>query len=250
MYAIVNCCDRYHIFAYHTILTYDKLWPNNPFIFRIPWNETKPKYIQEHFGDKVELIKTKKSFKETVFTLIEDLDENCWVYWCSSDTYIEKINLDIAITAYNYIKSINDSNIFGLSFCRTKGINIDYKKKPVNFDGKEIYFKTKAINHQHMQFWIHQFMRTKILRYIFESFDEPKKLAKELDYQLYNNNNPLYLKIQLGEFLTFKEGSVVFGENTSRSKITLNCIDNFKKYNLKKPDYINIININLFWGKI
>ena len=28
MYAIVNCCDKYHLFAYHTLLTYDKLCPD------------------------------------------------------------------------------------------------------------------------------------------------------------------------------------------------------------------------------
>ena len=249
MYAIVNCCDKYHIFAYHTLLTYEKLWPDNPFIFRIPWNQIKPEYIQEYFGKKVELIKTNKSFKDTIFTLVEDLDENCWIYWCSSDTYIDKINHQVANLAYKYVKTIEEPNVFGLSFCRTKGVNIDSDKEAINFKNSKIYTRTKAVNCKHIQLWIHQFNRVKVLRYIFESFQEPTKKAKELDYQLYNDNNIIYLKLQLGDFLTFKEGCVVFGENTSRSMITPNCVDSFKKYNLKKPNHFNIIDKSLFWGK-
>ncbi len=39
MKAIVLTFDKYMIFTDHMILTYQKLWPNNPFIFKIPYQD-------------------------------------------------------------------------------------------------------------------------------------------------------------------------------------------------------------------
>ena len=86
MYAIINCCDRFHIFAYHTILTYNTLWEDNEFIFRIPYNKVYPKFIKEKFGDQVEIIKSKKPFLDTILTHGIPYDSNINVvklYMCS-----------------------------------------------------------------------------------------------------------------------------------------------------------------------
>ena len=251
MYAIVNCCDNYHLFAYHTLLTYEKLWPDNPFIFRIPWNKTKPEYIQEHFGSKVELIKTKKSFKETIFTLVKDLDENSWIYWCSSDTYVDKIEKEKANVSHQYIKTLHDPGIYGLSTCKTV-YKLKKDKKPTSFQDIIIYERINEAYHKTTQVWTHQYYRVKVLKLIFDSFEEPKKNVKELDIQLMAENNPLYAKLAKGTFLAVGHhyGLLRLGENTARGKITLNCLNNFKKYNLKKPDNFEIRDVNLFYGRI
>src|SRR6266704_2857588 len=37
--AIVLTCDRYHVITRHMIYHYDRLWPNHPFVFHIPYQE-------------------------------------------------------------------------------------------------------------------------------------------------------------------------------------------------------------------
>ena len=160
MYAIINCCDRFHIFVYHTVLTYQKLWKDNDFIFRIPFNEVYPDFIKKEFGEKVQIIKTKKPFYDTIIGLTSDLDDNDFVLWCSSDTYIHEIadlkNLKIL---HEYTNNCTDNyNIGGLISTRSKGINIDKNKKQIKFKNLDIFYKTKAKNHKHIQFWLHQFL--------------------------------------------------------------------------------------------
>ena len=80
MKAIILSCDKYHPIANHMILTYEKLWPTNKLTYRIPWNNEYPKSIVDTFGDKVEPINTPLEFKKTIFGLIEDLDDDEWVF--------------------------------------------------------------------------------------------------------------------------------------------------------------------------
>ena len=42
---IVLTCDIYHDVTNHMITMYEKTWPNNPFVFRVPWNEIYPEFI-------------------------------------------------------------------------------------------------------------------------------------------------------------------------------------------------------------
>ena len=67
MKAIILSCDKYHPIANHMILTYEKLWPNNELIYRVPWNDKYPNDIKNNFGDKVEPINTPLEFKENYF---------------------------------------------------------------------------------------------------------------------------------------------------------------------------------------
>ena len=39
MKALVLTCDRYRVMTEHMILQYERLWPDHPFQFRIPWQE-------------------------------------------------------------------------------------------------------------------------------------------------------------------------------------------------------------------
>ena len=54
--AIVLTYDKYRVFTDNMILCYEKLWPNHPFIFHVPYQELPPtiqtnkvKYIQSPF---------------------------------------------------------------------------------------------------------------------------------------------------------------------------------------------------------
>ena len=84
---------------------------------------------------------------------------------------------------------------------------------------------------------------------IFECLTPPKKNVKELDYQLYDEKNKIYSFLPKYDFLCLEKINIKYGENTSRNKITLNCIENFKKYNIKMPKEFEVIDKYLLWGK-
>ena len=246
MYAIINCCDRFHIFAYHTILTYQILWEDNPFIFRVPYNDIYPKYIKDKFGDKVELIKSKKPFLDTILSLTKDIDKNEMIYWCSSDTYIDKIhNIEKLKKLHNFMLDCPD-NISGGISTKFKGINKgEYYKK---YDDIDLFYRTKMVNAKNINIWLHQYLRVDILQNIFKCLEEPKNQVKELDYQLYKDTCPIYNYLSKYNFLCLDKSYIRYGENTSRNKITLNCIESLKKYKIDLPNNFETINKNLYWG--
>ena len=64
MKAIVLSCDKYHPIAYHMVLSYEKIWPTNKLIYRIPWNNTYPKDIIESFKNKIEAVRFHLNLKK------------------------------------------------------------------------------------------------------------------------------------------------------------------------------------------
>ncbi|NEP78367.1 MAG: sulfotransferase [Okeania sp. SIO3B3] len=63
-------------FADHTIQTYEKLWRNNYFTYRVPYNNNYPQSIKKKYGDKIELIKTESPIKATVLTLLQIVNDD------------------------------------------------------------------------------------------------------------------------------------------------------------------------------
>ena len=58
MKAIIVSYDKYLRFANHTISRYQKQWPSNPFIFRVPYGEAKNLLDFTKYGNKVKLVQT------------------------------------------------------------------------------------------------------------------------------------------------------------------------------------------------
>ena len=89
MKAIVLTHDKNRSVTHHMIARYLHKWPDNPFVFRVPFQE-----LEEQSSPKVEFIKTPKSIKKTVLGLLEDLEEDEWIYWCIDDKYPEQLNIE------------------------------------------------------------------------------------------------------------------------------------------------------------
>ena len=51
MKAICFTFDRNMPIMEYVRYTYFKCWPDNPFVFHIPWNDTKPNHLVEKYGD-------------------------------------------------------------------------------------------------------------------------------------------------------------------------------------------------------
>lgn len=257
MKAIVLCCDKYHKFAYHTLLSYQKHWPENRFVFYIPWVNKKPIWIGEDTRistDKVVYIKCNdSSFKTTVATLLKDIDNDEWIYWCSSDQYLTKFNGKIGNQVEDTIlenKILLDKNTFGVSSALLikNGAKL-IKKDAIKIDGKwggKLIEKETWDSSRTITLWFHQYLRAKVIKHIFEAFDEPN-VAKQLDKQLYSNVDKIYCFPKLGKYFTIDSKISEFAENTSRGKILLNTISSFKDYGLEIPKNFEIMQKELYW---
>ena len=117
MKAIVLTFDRHRAITQHMILQYERLWPDHPFCFRIPYqnlggiNSDQLEYIRTP-GD------TAEDIPDAVLQLLADLPDEEWVYWCSDDKYPIRLVIDKIRELMR--QALEAADISGLLFCRTR----------------------------------------------------------------------------------------------------------------------------------
>lgn len=231
MKAIVMSCDVYHCMAEHMILKYESLWPGNPFVFRVSWNDQYPNHLENRFGKKIEPIKTNSAFKQTFHQLTQDLDDHEWVYWCIDDKYIIDIDTEKANQTLEFVQSIQDPNIINVCFHLVRGIKetaMWMKKKKI---GLQIPFQNLTFI-QHNSFhnnWLHQFFRVGALREFWSHLPEPEKHKAGLLDQ--------YVKPLSGVSMTLNHNICTYGESTYESVITNNCLQSAQQLSIPIPEH-------------
>ena len=240
MKALVLCCDKYHLFALHTIKCYEKLWEHHPFEFYLPYNNVKPDF------ENINLIKTPIPFKETIFELTKNIDDEEWIYWCSSDSY----PMELDIKKYeNVIRNLDEigkycSVVFlGPWKHRRRILNMETYNFEV--DGIKYYSTNCLENCENINLWIHQFMKCKVLKKLFQCFKEPR-IPKDLDRQLYRKTFSFYDYIRKEQFCITDNSYGIFGENTSRGKICKNAYLQMIKLGMIIPDF-EVMDDELIW---
>jgi hypothetical protein len=223
MKAIVLTCDRYRAMTEHMILQYKRLWPDHPFVFRVPY---------QHIGgtdtERTNYRKTPEAIKATVLHLLADVDDEEWIYWCVDDKY--PIRLVTEKITDLITRAISSPEMSGLLFCRCR-ITLDspklalYPEEIINPSG-DIYFERKAW----YQIWIHQLLKAKVLRHLFTQLPDRIPSAKDMDQLKDDIVKPSELRL----FVT-KENFAVFGESTSRGLITQNCYESMVASNIELP---------------
>jgi hypothetical protein len=232
MKAIMLTFDKYKVFANHTIATYETLWPDNPLVFMIPYQEenTRNFYISK-YGEKVELVKTKPGIKETMDTLLSNfVDENCWVYWCMDDRYVIDINKNEYNKVYSWVNSINDPRIASVKCISRPGADapdhLNYFKGKIRNEFNQVFFQRKTYS----MIWIHQFIRIKALKDVFSMIPNDLKSAIEMDNIVNSAKLPKSYK-----FFSLSKSILTLGESTTRGKITENCYKNLIEYKIAVP---------------
>ena len=83
--------DKNHKYCELTYRMYMDLWPDCPYNFYIPWNETKPEY----FIDKsnVTLVQCSSRIMPTMQALLDGVEDDDWVYWCIDDRFPTRIDV-------------------------------------------------------------------------------------------------------------------------------------------------------------
>ncbi len=225
MKAIVLTCDRYRAITEHVIFQYDRLWPDHPFVFHVPY--------QERGGTDTERVKyltAPSDIKGTVLHLLTEIDDEEWIYWCVDDKYPIQLVTDKIGSLISH--AMRSPGVDGLLFCRCRATLNNpkltlYPRKVKNPFG-DIYLERKAW----FQIWIHQILRAKVLRHLFTHLPDHIPSAKAMDEL--KNDVP---KLPGHRLFVTKENFAVFGESTSRGVITQNCYESMVAAGIEIPEW-------------
>lgn len=236
MKAIVLTYDKYKIFADHMIYKYQQLWPHNPFIFKIPYQHEDVRiYYETKYGNKVEMVKSPSGIVDTMDTLLAEFDDNDWIYWCMDDRYLISLNLLEVEKTYNFIENNLSNDISGLMFTNAPWGRLPenqyYYKHKIKTSNNQIYLRRKG----YRMIWVHQFLKVKVLRTMFDNFRVKMKMAKEMDYILFTLKLPDNQKLY-----STNKNFAIFGESTSRGLITVNCYESLKQNNFEIPNNLKL----------
>ncbi len=227
MNAIVLTCDRYRPITDHMIHQYDRLWPDHPLRWRIPYQA-----LRESDTERVRYIHAPESSPDdiprTVLRLIEDLDDEEWVYWCADDKYPIQLVLEKVESLMCYAQESND--VSGVMFCRCR-VTLDRPDLAL-YPGERVTPNGEILLERNgwFQIWIHQFLRAKVLRHFFCEMSGRISNAKAMADQQFE-----ILKLADHRLFVTKKNYAVFGESTRRGRLTKNCYESIRKNRLELP---------------
>jgi hypothetical protein len=223
--AIVLTCDRYRAVTEHMIFQYDRLWPDHPFVFHVPYQE-----LGGVDTEKVKYLPAPSDIKGTVLHLLTEIDEEEWIYWCVDDKYPIQLVTDKISSLISH--AMRSPGVDGLLFCRSRATLNNpkltlYPCKVKNPFG-DVYIERKAW----FQIWIHQILRAKVLRHLFTHLPDHIPSAKAMDEL--KNDVP---KLPEHRLFVTKQNFAVFGESTSRGVITQNCYESMVAAGIEIPEW-------------
>jgi hypothetical protein len=239
MRAIVMTYDRNRPYTQHMMARYEALWPDHPFVFRVPFQDAA-----NPPNRRAEYVHTPSAITPTVLALLADLPDDEWIYWAIDDKYPLHLNLPAVQRITEWIPKIEDTSISGVLFCRVRNLLSSDFLSGDTLSGPDGELFLERTTYQ--QIWIHQFLRVKVLRHLFENMpQEPidregaavmdqlkKKVARPPDHRLFVTSRNL----------------AAFGESTSGGKITDNCYDSMKKCGIPPPPQVARLGRSLTMG--
>lgn len=222
--AIVMTCQRYIPMTEHMIDRYDAAWPGHPFEFRVPDGEAA-RGLERRHRDRVVLVPTGEGeargrFRAAVLGLLDGVGDDDWVYWCIDDKYVAWIDRRLAEQVAATLPAITDTAVSGLSFARTRNLAAIRSRHDAWRCGGLAFDR----RHDYRQIWLHQFLRAKVLRALFGGFPEQIASAKDMD--------DLHRRAVLPadhRLYVLDRNAVVFGESTSRGRLTANCAASMRR---------------------
>lgn len=247
MRAIVLSCDRYAPMAAHMVRTYRTLWPDHPFVFRIPFQEAP--WPDAWRDPAIELVRSPGPIVATMETLLRDLPDDEWVYWCIDDKWLMDIDVVAVERLHRWLAAGDDPAVSGLIFCRCRMLlddgHVSAEGGTTTPDGEALLRRL-----DYFQFWIHQYVRVGVLREAFRRFPGEPTRAKQMD--LWMGQEPGYCeiwKVPAGEkrYVTTRN-LAVFGESTDGGRILSACAANMDRLGITPPTVVERIDADVRMG--
>jgi len=228
--AIVLTFDKYRALTDHMIFKYRQLWPDHPFQFRVPFQDLAPSQA----GDRVDYCRTPEAIKATVLALLEDLDDEELIYWCIDDKYPVKLDREKIAKSYQWLTSERASAVSGVLFCRCRRMWDDrcLNGEIIIDDWGNEYLERTGYE----QIWIHQFVKTKVIRHLFNAFPDVIPFPRHMDELRDNVGKPAQHRLFVS-----RRNQAVFGESTERGVLTRNCYRSMLDNGLTVPSWASTI---------
>jgi|688.fasta_scaffold171172_3 hypothetical protein len=223
--AIVLTCQKYVPLAEHMIDRYAAVWPDHPFVFRLPDGSAAREMALRHPG-RVTLVPTAEGegrgrFRAAVLGLLDGLADDAWIYWCIDDKYVMWLDRRAADGVVQAVRSVTDPGICGLCFARARKL---FDPAHISTEQLRIGRQTFLRRTSYSQIWLHQFLRVRVLRDLFAGFPEVIESAKEMDALHLARTLPADQRLYV-----LDHNAVVFGESTSRGVLTANCAASLRR---------------------
>jgi hypothetical protein len=234
MRAIVLSCDRYAPMAAHMVRTYRRLWPDHPFVFRIPVQDVK--WPDAWCDPAIEFVPSPSSIVATVETLIRDLPDDEWVYWCIDDKWLIDLDVPAVARLHRWLVGLDDPAVSGLIFCRCRMLLVDGHVTPeggITTPGGESLLRRL----DYSQFWVHQYLRVRVLRDAFRRFPGEPAQAKQMDAWI--GHDPAHCeiwKVPADEtWYVTSRNLAVFGESTDAGRLLSACATSMERLGIATP---------------
>jgi hypothetical protein len=241
MKAIVLTYDDRQCITEHMLKTYALHWPENKFTFRIPYQKQMKWNVS---GQSVELVRCPKGIKDTVMTLLQDLPDDEWVYWCIDDKYLIAIDPGAASSLASWVAGVNDRSTAGLCFCRARRLlspdTVDELSRMLIAGGDRLLLR-RNFN----QIWLHQFLRVGVLRRLFDAFPDSSFRAAEMD----RFKDELAISDEMNIYVT-ERNYMVLGESTLGGKLTTGCIASMQRFYIEPPKSLEIVQSDIIIGSL
>jgi hypothetical protein len=225
--ALVLTCDRYSVFAKHMIEQYAHLWPDHPFRFVLPCQDSKI-YADLIKRQPIHLIHCDPSIAQSFRALAQYCDPEEIVYWCIDDHYPVTINVPVMTSLASKV-SIWQSDFDGVLPIRHMLHNSYlFKKSKMIYlfsGGPGVYYR-RDLSH----FWLHQFFRADILQQFAAQLPRNLARAKDMDYILEKFSHSA--RYRLG---VLNDTAISFGESTVRGRVTENCYQSI----VRRTDFLS-----------
>ena len=175
--------------------------------------------------------------------MLENVDDNEWIFWASDDTYLMEINEDKANKTHSFVESLDDISKIGVTFGYIRAV-------PMNSDSNQFieYDDLKFIKRTYLtNQWAHQYWRAWVLKYMFDCIEEaPKYQAKAMDGML-SSDNKFWDILERGDMYTLDNNAAIWGESTVRGKMAKSCYESFNSYGLEIPTSFELTNVSKYF---
>jgi hypothetical protein len=225
MKAIVMTYDRNAVLTNHMITCYRELWPDHPFIFHIPFQQSE-RCIP---GNDRKYLKTPPDIKATVLQLLEGLNDDEWIYWCIDDRYPVSIDVENLREFVDRIQKEDNPEFCGLLLCRAgtmlrenqlTGLNI--RRWDINLFERKNYYRI----------WVHQFIRVKVIKTMFLGFPDVIERAGQMDPMKNRLFRPEDQKLYVTE-----HDYAHFDESSINGVLTERCLASMLSHGFKIPEW-------------
>jgi hypothetical protein len=225
VYAIVLTYDRNAVLTEHMIRCYEDLWPNHPFVFRIPFQHENRCYPLKNR----EYLRTSSDIKPTILTLIKDLDDEEWIYWNIDDRYPTKIKQHGLTNIIHNLSKVDLPDLCGIMFCRSR-IMMKRERLMTSLVSFSDFLLFERIDY--FKIWMPQFLKVKVIRYMFNKF--PDVIEKAIDMDALKNalTKPPHHRL----FVT-NEDYADFEESTIGGVLTELCYSDLLAKGFNIPDW-------------